>query len=156
MSTGNLRRGSLGSNMGRDSGGDLLDSTISVSSFASDAPSEASNVQAMVRVRPFDANREGDFTALLSVVDNRVDVLDPEGKNPPQAFDYDTVFWSVNPEQTREKTPFSSQEDVFKKIGTSTLESIWNGFNVCIFAYGQTGSGKTYTMMGSEADPGLV
>ena len=29
------------------------------------------------------------------------------------------------------------------------VQSVIDGYNVCIFAYGQTGSGKTYTMMGS-------
>lgn len=27
------------------------------------------------------------------------------------------------------------------------IQSVLDGFNVCIFAYGQTGSGKTYTMV---------
>ena len=28
------------------------------------------------------------------------------------------------------------------------MESVLDGYNVCVFAYGQTGSGKTYTMIG--------
>lgn len=27
------------------------------------------------------------------------------------------------------------------------IQSVLDGYNVCIFAYGQTGSGKTYTMV---------
>lgn len=27
------------------------------------------------------------------------------------------------------------------------VQSVLDGYNVCIFAYGQTGSGKTYTMV---------
>ena len=36
------------------------------------------------------------------------------------------------------------------------LDSVIDGFNVCIFAYGQTGSGKTYTMAGTPESPGLT
>eukprot|EP00759_Apiculatamorpha_spiralis_P004548 PhF_6_TR12646/c0_g1_i1/m.20059/K17914/KIF13; kinesin family member 13 len=115
------------------------------------ANQSSSNVQAIVRVRPFDANREGDFSPLLTVNGSRVEVLDP-----PQSFEYDSVFWSVKPDQTKDKTPFSSQEDVYRGVGISTMDNIWNGYNVCIFAYGQTGSGKTYTMMGNQEEPGLI
>ena len=36
------------------------------------------------------------------------------------------------------------------------LESVYTGYNSCIFAYGQTGSGKTYSMMGWNGQQGLV
>jgi kinesin family member C2/C3 len=51
-------------------------------------------------------------------------------------------------------TPESTQEEVFvdtEPIVTSCID----GYNVCILAYGQTGSGKTFTMMGTQADPGV-
>lgn len=32
------------------------------------------------------------------------------------------------------------------------VQSILDGYNVCIFAYGQTGSGKTFTMEGDLAE----
>lgn len=35
------------------------------------------------------------------------------------------------------------------------VQSVLDGYNVCIFAYGQTGSGKTYTMSGPKEDPGV-
>ena len=42
---------------------------------------------------------------------------------------------------------FIHVEEVF--LDTRPLiQSILDGYNVCIFAYGQTGSGKTYTMVG--------
>lgn len=31
-----------------------------------------------------------------------------------------------------------------------------NGFNCCLFAYGQTGAGKSYSMIGYEANRGIV
>ena len=43
-----------------------------------------------------------------------------------------------------------SQEDVFEENAADLVQSVVDGYNVCIMAYGQTGSGKTYTMFGEE------
>ena len=51
--------------------------------------------------------------------------------------------------------PDSTQEEVFEDT-ESLLDSVIDGFNVCVFAYGQTGSGKTFTMGGTPALPGLT
>ena len=48
-----------------------------------------------------------------------------------------------------------AQGDVFEEV-EPVLDSVLEGFNVCIFAYGQTGSGKTFTMEGKRTDGGLV
>lgn len=38
------------------------------------------------------------------------------------------------------------------------IQSVIDGYNVCIFAYGQTGSGKTFTMVGDkdQRNPGIM
>ena len=67
-------------------------------------------------------------------------------------FCYDHSFWSF--EQLSPN--YSSQEDIYQKIGRPLLEKSLEGFNSCLFAYGQTGSGKSYSITGTKEDPGIV
>merc|ERR1712184_21816 len=61
-------------------------------------------------------------------------------------FEYDRVY-----------KPKTSQEAVSEDT-TEYVQSVMDGYNVCIFAYGQTGSGKTFTMEGedSETQKGII
>ena len=36
------------------------------------------------------------------------------------------------------------------------IEGVVNGYNATVFAYGATGAGKTYTMLGDDANPGIM
>ncbi|ELA41456.1 uncharacterized protein VICG_01561 [Vittaforma corneae ATCC 50505] len=49
----------------------------------------------------------------------------------------------------------SSQNEIFREVEPE-IESVLEGYSVCIFAYGQTGSGKTYTMCGEGLEEGLI
>eukprot|EP00667_Euglena_gracilis_P002644 EG_transcript_2649 len=54
--------------------------------------------------------------------------------------------------QVKAGVPESDQADVYKIVGVPQLDSMFEGYNGCIFAYGQTSSGKTHTMMGTEGE----
>lgn len=45
---------------------------------------------------------------------------------------------------------------MYQEVGCDVLESMFDGYNACIFAYGHSASGKTYTMMGDQEAPGLT
>nr|XP_006817089.1 PREDICTED: kinesin-like protein KIF28P-like [Saccoglossus kowalevskii] len=45
---------------------------------------------------------------------------------------------------------------VFDNLGLNMLENAWKGYNCSLFAYGQTGSGKSYSVMGFQANKGIV
>ena len=52
--------------------------------------------------------------------------------------------------------PGSTNADVYSAVADSIVETALGGYNGTIFAYGQTASGKTHTLMGSDADPGII
>eukprot|EP00930_Biecheleria_cincta_P096037 TRINITY_DN87912_c0_g1_i1.p1 TRINITY_DN87912_c0_g1~~TRINITY_DN87912_c0_g1_i1.p1 ORF type:complete len:678 (+),score=80.49 TRINITY_DN87912_c0_g1_i1:1-2034(+) len=45
----------------------------------------------------------------------------------------------------------AGQRSVYQEVAP-LLDSVLDGFHLCIFAYGQTGSGKTYTLFGAGPD----
>eukprot|EP00605_Chrysophyceae_sp_TOSAG23-4_P002059 GSChrysophyteH1.ASY1.ANO1.2280.1 assembled CDS len=50
----------------------------------------------------------------------------------------------------------STQEQVYKDLGSPVVDQALDGFNCTIFAYGQTGSGKSHSMMGYGEDAGII
>ncbi|KAF6776142.1 hypothetical protein AHF37_04327, partial [Paragonimus kellicotti] len=61
-----------------------------------------------------------------------------------KVFQYDRVY-----------TSGATQNDVFGDVA-DLIQSVIDGYNVCIFAYGETGSGKSFTLTGDRDKPGLV
>ena len=103
-------------------------------------------VRVICRVRPI-TSQETDAGCTLAVEhhgnEDRVQV-DLMNMQAPREFTFDGVFG-----------PTSSQDDLFSSC-QDLVQSVLDGFNVCIFAYGQTGSGKTYTMVGEHGSPGII
>nr|XP_019607867.1 PREDICTED: kinesin-like protein KIF18B [Rhinolophus sinicus]XP_019607868.1 PREDICTED: kinesin-like protein KIF18B [Rhinolophus sinicus] len=126
---------------------------------------EDSMVQVVVRVRPLTPRElESQRRPVVQVVDEKVLVFDPEEpdggflglkcgsthegpkkKGKDLTFVFDRVFGEA-----------ASQQDVFQHTTHSILDSFLQGYNCSVFAYGATGAGKTHTMLGREADPGIM
>jgi len=124
------------------------------------------SVKVAVRVRPFNGReRQMDSRLVVGMTGNQV-TLQPVAetdqrqasatlhgdKHKPHNFAFDHAYWSHDPGDKQ----FVAQDTVFTDLGEDVVKNAFAGYNVCVFAYGQTGSGKTYTMMGSEADRGLI
>ena len=50
----------------------------------------------------------------------------------------------------------TTQYDVFQRRVSPLLTACLEGYNATVLAYGQTGSGKTYTIMGDDANNGVI
>lgn len=98
------------------------------------------NIRVYCRVRPMlPKEREGGYTDIMSYPStDELKFVDANGR--PKLFEFDEVY-----------PPDAPQVKVFEDT-SPLIDSVVDGFNVCIFAYGQTGSGKTYTMGGGDGE----
>ncbi|GAA0169749.1 microtubule binding motor protein [Lithospermum erythrorhizon] len=97
------------------------------------------NIRVHCRIRPFLPEKEEKLSAIEYMGENgELVIINPSktGKEASRLFKFNKVYG-----------PSSTQDEVFSDI-QPLVQSVLDGYNVCIFAYGQTGSGKTYTMMG--------
>ncbi|KAM3922436.1 kinesin-like protein KIF18B [Leptodactylus fuscus] len=132
--------------------------------MAAPVAAEEGNVSVVVRVRPPNSReQEGNQYSVVQVVDHNILIFDPDEPETSGIFsnlrghegtkrkgkDLKFIFDCVFGEQ-------SSQQDVFENTTKQILDGVLNGYNCSVFAYGATGAGKTHTMLGSEADPGVM
>ncbi|KAK7196469.1 C-terminal motor kinesin [Novymonas esmeraldas] len=98
------------------------------------------NIRVYCRVRPMMPKElEGGYTDVMSYpTQDEIKFTDSNGR--PKLFEFDEVY-----------PPTSPQARVFEDTAP-LIDSVVDGFNVCIFAYGQTGSGKTFTMNGAQGE----
>ncbi|XP_015242869.1 PREDICTED: kinesin-like calmodulin-binding protein isoform X1 [Cyprinodon variegatus] len=102
-------------------------------------------IRVFCRIRP--VNRSEATQGGAIVVDKLDDYsVSVETLRGLREFQFDKVFSAE-----------ASQEDLFQDVNR-LMQSVIDGFNVCIFAYGQTGSGKTFTMVGDkdQKNPGIM
>ena len=126
-------------------------------------PASHGNVRVMVRVRPLN-DREKDADPELGVQvtsETTLTVVPPSKKEgaSQKEFGFDHILWSLSSPESPAPVPFSDQEAVYKTVGLPLVDSMFKGYNVCLFAYGQTGAGKTFSMMGlthMEAMRGII
>ncbi|CAN4098271.1 unnamed protein product [Withania somnifera] len=99
------------------------------------------NIRVYCRIRPFLHGQKEKQSAIEYIGENgELIVVNPskQGKEGRRSFKFNMVY-----------SPASTQAQVYSDI-QPLVQSVLDGYNVCIFAYGQTGSGKTYTMTGPE------
>ena len=112
------------------------------------------NILVAVRCRPLSLKeREISLYETLQIMERKIIILkDPNGISNPnnirtkeQTLAFDYAF-----------DQFEGQEDIFYCTTKFLIGGVTNGFNATVFAYGATGAGKTYTMLGNEANPGIM
>ncbi|XP_020554260.1 kinesin-like protein KIN-14P [Sesamum indicum] len=99
------------------------------------------NIRVYCRIRPFLPGQKGKQSIVEYIGENgELIVVNPakQGKEGRRSFKFDKVYG-----------PTATQAEVFSDT-QPLIQSVLDGYNVCIFAYGQTGSGKTYTMTGPD------
>jgi kinesin family member C2/C3 len=103
------------------------------------------NIRVFCRVRPMSRKELADGHAEVTSFsaeggNDELRLVDNNGRT--RVFEFDNVY-----------SPDTTQTKVFEDTAP-LIDSVVDGFNVCIFAYGQTGSGKTFTMTGYD-DKGI-
>lgn len=100
-------------------------------------------IRVFCRVRPFvncynynEQNSSSIVTSIEPVVGETLTVMTERGTE--KRFEFDAVFG-----------PESTQKDVFAET-SALVESVIDGYNVCILSFGMTSSGKTFTMMNNN------
>ena len=106
---------------------------------------EASRVTVAVRIKPTDGAKTIMRFGPRSENALRFCHLEGGKTDDAKSFAYDHVF-----------DQGEGQADLYDAIGGNVLQQVVSGHNASVFAYGQTGSGKTYTMLGTQAERGLI
>lgn len=74
------------------------------------------------------------------------------GEKLPKRYMFDDSIWSYDAASPN----YTDNKAFYRKSGPDLISHFFEGYNVCLLAYGQTGSGKTFTMIGDDANPGII
>ncbi|XP_017122110.1 kinesin-like protein KIF18A [Drosophila elegans] len=130
-------------------------------------PSEQhTNIKVAVRVRPYNVREmEQKQRSIIKVMDRSAILFDPDEEDDEFFFQgakqpYRDITKRMNKKLTMEFDRVfdidNSNQDLFEECTAPLVDSVLNGYNCSVFVYGATGAGKTFTMLGSEAHPGLT
>lgn len=86
------------------------------------------NIRVFCRIRPTLSKENYRSSFAINYIDEKSIEISRKTKQPSQ-FSFDQVF-----------SESSNQEDIFTEL-SQLIQSVLDGYNVCVFAYGQTGSG---------------
>ena len=124
------------------------------------------SVKVAVRVRPFNSREiERNANLIIQMQGNTTSIQDPNKPNAePRRFTFDYSYWSHDSFIAAEdgylkddgSGKYADQRQVFDDLGRGVLANAWDGYNCSLFAYGQTGSGKSYSVVGYEANKGII
>lgn len=125
--------------------------------------SDNQNVVIAVRVRPFNTREKDKDSALIVQMRDNTTIIRNPITNTTKNFTFDYSYWSHDGFIENEDGyladncgRYSDQQKVFDDMGKTVLKNAWQGYNVSLFAYGQTGSGKSYSVVGYDANKGII
>jgi kinesin family protein C1 len=114
------------------------------------------NIRVFARVRPAFERDTGKTTAegegttqIVYPGDNKLELTALNTAPAPGRAKVEKASWGFSFD--RVFGPETTQEAVFEDLA-QLVQSVLDGYRVCVFAYGQTGSGKTHTMEGGDGE----
>lgn len=129
------------------------------------------SVRVAVRIRPLNRReQQAGGVSVVTAAPPSITITEPaaaaSANGASKTFTYDHVYWSADGfEEAGDgrlvaapgaMPPYADQAQVFQDVGLPAVADALQGYNAAVFAYGQTGSGKTFSVIGSDANPGLV
>ncbi len=133
----------------------ISSSTSGMSSSSSSSSSAFESVLVAVRVRRViqeeedkgkrEAQWEWKGNQIWASPSSSSSVVDSASSSSRRVFSVDRLFG-----------PSDDNRSVHSSVVAPIISGVVQGYNATVFAYGQSSSGKTHTMLGDEADPGVM
>lgn len=118
-----------------------------VNEVAKPAEGKSGKPKVFVRVRPVSSEEKKTSEDLIDGLAIETDVAEDGKSVQAMATAGQAIAGLLGPK--------SNNEETFKLMLHSHLETVLSGGSVSVFAYGHSGTGKTHTTLGYRAEPGL-